>query len=246
MAIMTKAIKLSVIFSLVFLLTACGGGGGDSASVANVDAQGFWTGPSPAGFNVKAVVLDTGETWGIYSSGSVIYGALYGNTTTSGSTATATGWDFNFLTATRTASTLTGPVTAKSNMSLSNAYGTTPLTYQSSYDTPATAAAAAGTWSFIGRSSLYQLIPATVTIDNSGNFVLNQTSCTTVGNVVPRAGGKNIYNVTLTATGFGCAAGQSSLTGVVYIDTTVSPNQFLGLALNSGKTDGLIVIGTKQ
>ena len=227
-------------------LTACGGGGGGGSGIANADPQGFWSGLSPAGYTVNAVVLDGGETWGIYSSGSTLYGALYGAATTSGNTATITGTDFNFLTNSSAQGTLTGPITAKSSMSLSSTSGTIPLTYSSSYETAATGAAVTGTWSYVGRSGGYTLVPANITINSSGVFTLSQTNCATSGSIVPRAGGKNVYNITLTSVGSGCAAGQSTLTGVTYLDTTVTPNKFLALALTSSKSDGLIVIGTKQ
>jgi hypothetical protein len=226
-------------------LTACGGGGGGTSG-PNADPQGFWSGLSPAGYTVNAVVLDSGETWGVYSSGSTVYGALYGTASTSGNTATITGTDFNFVTNSSAQGTLTGPITAKSTMSLSNSSGTIPLTYSSTYETAATAAGVTGTWSYVGRSGGYTLIPANITIDSSGNFTLSQTNCTTSGSIVPRTGGKNVYNITLTSVGNGCAAGQSTLNGVTYLDTTVTPNKFLALALTSSKSDGLIVIGTKQ
>jgi hypothetical protein len=236
----------SLLALITASLTACGGGGGGGSSVANADPQGFWSGLSPAGYTVNAVVLDGGETWGIYSSGSTVYGALYGAATTSGNTATITGTDFNFLTNTSAQGTLSGPITAKSSMSLSNSSGTIPLTYSSSYETAATAAAVTGTWSYVGRSGGYTLVPANITINSSGVFTLSQTNCATSGSIVPRAGGKNVYNITLTSVGSGCAAGQSTLTGVTYLDTTVTPNKFLALALTPSKSDGLIVIGTKQ
>lgn len=240
----TSTFMLSVVISAA--LIGCGGGGGGGGGVANADPQGFWTGLSPAGYTVSAVVLDSGETWGIYSSGSTVYGALYGTATTSGNTATITGTDFNFLTNTSAQGTLTGPITARSTMSLSNANGTIPLTYGTTYDTAATSAGPTGTWSYVGRSGGYSLVPANITINSSGNFTLSQTNCVTSGSIVPRSGGKNVYNITLTAVGSGCAAGQSTLTGVTYLDTTVTPNKFLALALTPSKNDGLIVIGTKQ
>ena len=131
-------------------------------------------------------------------------------------------------------------------MSLTGSGVTAALTYQSSYDTPATAAAVMGTWSFTGRSGSYSLIPGSVTIDGSGTFFLNQDDCMTTGSIVPRSGGKNIYNINLSSSGIGCAAGQSTLSGVTYLDTSVTPNKFLILALTTNKSDGLIVIGTKQ
>ena len=133
-------------------------------------------------------------------------------------------------------------------MSLTSTGGTitTSLAYSSTYETAASSAAITGTWSYIGRSRGYTLAPANITIDGTGNFTLIQTNCATSGSIVPRAGGKNVYNINLTSVGSGCAAGQSTLAGVTYLDTTVTPNKFFALALTSGKDDGLIVIGTKQ
>ena len=241
---MYRKTKLALVISSVALLLACGGGGGGSTS--NVDPQGIWYGPASTGYDIKAVVLETGETWGFYTSGSTIYGALYGSTAVNGSSVSITGTDFNFLTNSTAPGNLRGTVTAKSSMSLSGTNSTVPLTYDSSYDIPASASAAMGTYSFFGRSSGYILIPGSITIDGAGRFILNQTNCVTTGSIVPRAGGKNIYNMTLTAVGAGCAAGQSTLSGVTYLNTSITPHQFYALALKSDKSDGLIVVGTKQ
>lgn len=241
-----RNLKLSALV-ISLALTACGGGGGGESSTVNADAQGYWSGPASTGYTVNAVVLETGETWGIYSSGSTIYGALYGTATTNGNNVSISGTDFNFVTNASTPGTLTGPITARTSMSLTSTNGTTvPLTYSSTYDTAATAAAATGTWTFIGRSRSYSLVPGSITINGSGAFTLNQTNCTTVGTLVPRSGGKNVYNLNLTATGSSCAVGQSSMVGVAYIDTTITPNKFVSLALTPNKDDGVIVIGTKQ
>jgi hypothetical protein len=240
---MLRPIKFAVVASILSLLAACGGGGG---GVANADPQGLWNGLTRAGYTVDALVLDTGETWGIYSSGSTVYGALYGTATTGGNTVTIKGTDFNFSKNTSTQGAYTGPITPKSLMTLSNTDETISLTYGKSYDTAATSAGPTGTWSYVGRSGGYTLSPGNVTIDSLGNFTLNQTNCTTNGSIVPRPGGKNVYNVKLESTGSGCATGQNTLTGVTYLDTAVTPNRFLALALTPSRNDGLIILGTRQ
>ena len=242
-----STIKILVAASVAALLTACGGGGGGGGSTTNADSQGIWVGSASTGYTVSAVVLDSGETWGVYTSGATIYGALYGSTTTSGNSASIAGTDFDFLSNSSAPGTLTGTISPKSSMSLRSSSGVTlPLTYQSSYDAAASAAALTGTWSFTGRSGSYTLIPGSITVNGSGQFTLNQTNCVTSGSIVPRSGGKNIFNVTLSAVGSGCAVGQSSMSGVAFLDATVTPNKFLSLALTSSKSDGLIVLGTKQ
>jgi len=240
---MFKQLKLVIGAALTATLVACGGGGDEST--ANADPQGIWTVPASTGNTVYVAILETGEAWGVYSSGSTIAGGLYGTARTNGNSVSITGTDFNFLTNSSTDGTFTGPITAKSSMSLSG-NGTASLTYQSIYDIPATSTGVTGTWSFIGRSTSYTLIPATISINSAGAFTLSQTGCVTTGSIVPRPGGKNIYNLTLSGVGANCAVGQSTMSGIAYLDTTVTPNKFLSLALTPSKTDGLIVIGTKQ
>jgi len=239
--------KLKFITATIVLtfLTACGGGGGGS-STPSEDAQGFWVGQASTGYTISTAILENGEAWGIYSSGSTIYGALYGTAAVNGNSISIQGTDFNFLTNRSTAGNLTGTVVSKSSMSLTGNNVSLPAKYQTAYDTPATAAAITGTWTFTGRSNSYSLIPGSITIDSAGRFVLNQTNCVTSGSVVPRSNGKNIYNLTLSASGVGCAAGQTTMSGIVYLDATVTPNKFLSLALTPSKNDGVIVIGTKR
>ena len=128
----------------------------------------------------------------------------------------------------------------------SNVGFTVSLEYDSSYDTPAAASSVTGSWLFGGRSGSYFLDPDTVSVDDTGLFTLSQTDCETSGQIVPRPGGKNVYDMNLTSSGSGCAAGQSALKGIAILDASETPNIFLGLALNSDKSDGLIIAGIKQ
>lgn len=242
---MFKSVRFLLAATSVATLVACGGGG-DDGGIANADPQGYWIGLASTGYTVNTAVLENGETWGVYSSGSTIYGALYGTTKTTGNNVSISGTDFNFLTSSSSTGNLTGSIAPKSTMSLSGSGVSVPLTYQASYDTAATSAAVTGTWSFVGRSGMYTLVPGSITIDGSGAFTLSQTGCVTTGSMVPRAGGKNVYNLTFAATGVNCVVGQSTMSGIAYIDTTVTPNKFLSLALTPSKTDGVVVIGTKQ
>jgi hypothetical protein len=242
---MQTKMKYALAAIAIATLTACGGGGDDAPVVTNVDAQGFWSGPASTGYTVSAVVLENSEIWGVYTSGSTIFGALYGTAAVTGSNISITGTDFNFTTSTSAPGTLTGTVVARSILALSSPNVTVNLAYSPQYDTPATSAAIAGNWSYTGRSGSNTLVPGSVTIDNAGNFSLSQTGCSSSGSFVPRPGGKNVYNITLTSAGPNCAVGFATLSGVVYLDTTVTPNRFLSLALTPSKNDGLIVLGSK-
>ncbi len=94
---MRKTIKVILATASVALLAACGGGGGGGGGGTPTagNAEGFWNGTSSNGYDVAVAILENGETWGIYTSGGVIYGALYGTSSSTGNTFSANGSDYN-------------------------------------------------------------------------------------------------------------------------------------------------------
>ena len=226
------------------VLTGCGGGGGDGATT-NASAEGFWSGPASTGFTVNLVILETGETWGIYSTGNTIYGALYGQTTTSGNVVSGTGTDFDLVNRTSTASSFSGSVSPKSSLSVRTASGTTfSGTYSATYDTAASLALLAGT--FTGTAVTANTAPTTVqvTVSASGAITLPATNgCSATGTATPRPTGKNVFNISVTYSGT-CALGNGTTTnGVGYYEA--SSKRLFGLALNTSKSDGFIFAGVK-
>ena len=158
---------------------------------------------------------------------------------------------------------LTGSYVAKSTISITDPDALT-LAYQTTYDTAATLAAISGEWEFDGTYSLpYYIIdntsplngfvpstaltPTNVTIESNGAFTLTEESgCVIAGVLTPRPGGKNVYNLALTTTGPTCMPSRNIMSGIAYIDTSVSPNQFNLIAVTSSKSDSLYLIATKN
>ncbi len=86
----------------------------------------------------------------------------------------------------------------------------------------------------------------TFTIGAAGNFTIVDSGCTTTGTAMPRASGKAIVNVSATGTG-NCILGNGvSLNGIAVLDKTTTPQTLMFIALNSTKTDGLVLIGKKN
>lgn len=224
-----------------------GGGGGDDVPVKNT-AEGFWSGTSSAGYNVDLAILENGEAWGVYSSGTTLYGALQGTASGSGNSFTANGTDYNFSSGTASAGSINGTVVEKSSIRGTSSLGpSVSLTYQASYDRPASLSELAGTYSFVGRSARASLLPATVTINANGAFSLVQSGCTSNGSFSPRPSGKNIFDVSVSSSGPSCALGNgSSANGIAYLNTTTRPFRLGALALRADRNDGLIVLGTKR
>jgi hypothetical protein len=241
-------VRLTKLLGLVLtlLLAACGGGGGSSSlSARDAGAEGFWVGTANTGVTVFAAILENGESWGVYTSGRQIVGTLYGNTSTANSSITISGTDLNLVSNVATAGTLTGTFAPRATINATSTQGASvSLSYDAIYDIPASSANAVGTWDYVGRSLLNVLTPAAVTIDGSGAFSLTQTNCNSSGSITPRPNGKNVFNVSITSVGSGCATGFSTLTGVAFLD--VDEGFVLILALTANKSDGLIILADKR
>ena len=239
--------KQFAAIGLAVLLTACGSGGGDAALTAPiVTAEGFWEGRASTGNSVALAVLETGETWGFYTSSGLIVGALYGNTISSGTTLSGSGKDFNIPSRTVSSGTYSGTFVAKSSINVATSSGSTfSGAYNATYDQPASLAAVAGTFSGQGVSGTSPVQSVSVTIAPSGAITVPASlGCSASGSATPRASGKNIFNVTVTFTGNTCALGNgASTTGIAYYNGAT--RQVLVMAMNAAKSDGFIYVGQK-
>lgn len=252
-----------VSFLIVAFLTACGGGGGTGSATSGggtsgvvVDpsvntSEGYWTGTSSTGTTINLAVLETGESFGIYTTtaGSNITGALYGQSSGLGTAFTGKGSDYNFATSVVTPGGFTGTVTAKNAINAASFAGfNVNVKYNPDYDTPATLASAAGTYLIIGRSGRNIIIPNYITVNAQGVFTNLENGCTRTGTLAPRASGKNIYNLTVSVSGTSCTSFPSGtvLTGVMHLDKTSVPSRFYSLVLKSDKSDAMVIVGTKQ
>ena len=242
---MFRLTGLAVAAGLV--LTACGGGGGDSTpiSTVNASAEGIWTGPASTGTTIQLAVLENGESWGFYTSGNTLVGTLYGATTSSGTAISGAGRDFNLGSRTVTAATYSGSVSPKSTLSVTTSSGTKfDGSYNAAYDQPASLSNLAGTYSGFGVTGSTAAQSTPVTISAIGNITASGGGCAAAGTASPRTTGKNIFDVSITFTGGACALGNGTVTkGIGYFDT--GTRQLLAMALNPAKSDGFIYVGRR-
>jgi hypothetical protein len=241
--------KLIASAALVILLTACGGGGGgggsSSAPTTSGTAEGLWVGTASTGYGVAALILENAETWGFYFSGSTTAGVLNGASTGSGSVFSAAGTEFNFNTRTASSSTLSGTVVPGVSINASSTLGgTVNLNYEPSYNTPASLAAVAGSYSGWGQTVATASQRVNFVVSSSGAITAAQSGCSVSGTITPRSSGKNVYNVSTTFTGSACAIGNGvTTTGVATLVNSGGLNRLIVMTLNQAKTDGYIVNG---
>lgn len=247
---------LSIIGAAV-VLTACGGGGSDTPTatapstnptITRATPEGFWFGRASTGTDVALAILENGETWGLYTAANTntVLGALYGQTTSSGSSLNGAGNDFNIPSRTVTAGNYTGTFTGGANISVTSSNGSSfSGTYQSDYDVVPSLATVAGTFTGTGVSATTAPQSASVTISSTGVITVPASlGCSASGTASPRPSGKNIFDVSVTFSGSSCALGNGgTATGIAYYDTV--DRSLTVMALNSGKTDGFIYLGSK-
>jgi hypothetical protein len=253
---MNNFLKAAAISFSVLILSACGGGGGGGGSGGGAStptsagtAEGLWTGTTSNGYGVSLLVLENAETWGIYYSGNTIWGSLYGTSTGSGTVFSATGTDFYFATRESVQGTLSGTVNAGVSISATSSGSglTANLIYNNSYNTPASLATIAGRYTGWGitRDTLAQTL--SFQVSSAGVITGAVPGCSVSGTILPRASGKNVFNVSTTFTGNLCALGSgTTTTGIATLDSTSGVNRLFIMTLNGAKTDGFVLNATSS
>jgi hypothetical protein len=239
--------KMTFVALSVCALAGCGGGdGGDKAPAsANQSAEGLWQGTTTDGNTTTAVVLETGEFWGLVTGSDGLVGFVNGTASVNGSTVSGTSTGYDLVTNTYATQGLTGTVTTKRSLSLTTSGGAFVASYLPDYDQPAAPLSrVAGTYAGWSASVSGAFSPSTVvTISATGQLSSPGVPCSTVGTIRPRASGKNLYDVSLGVSGVGCPPAATSLNGVVYYDDAAS--NLLALVLNGTRNDGLVFVGSK-
>jgi hypothetical protein len=260
--IMKKIISYVMAIIAFSALTACGSGSNDST--ANQGPQGLWIGTTNTGYDLATIVLENGDYYSLYSQDEIIIGANYGNIITTDNAFIGTLKDIYVPNNKTNSGSLAGSFVPKATLQGITSYddnkvGAFTTTYRDSYDTPATLEAIAGQYSGpIFRSSLI----ATLDIDNDGtvNGYTQRTtttlpSCMISGNVVPRASGKNVYDLKLVwknnpdpnapiccNPGSSTCATGTPTTGIAVVDGTYLYTAWINVA----NTGGFLWRGSKQ
>ena len=131
--------KFMIIACVLIFLSACGGGGDEISTPSAGTSEGFWSGSASNGSSLALVILENGETWGLYganeNAAAPYAGAFYGQSSGTANTFTASGSDFYFNNLSVTIGMVKGTVVQKStinattsqNVAVALALTTSPL-----------------------------------------------------------------------------------------------------------------------
>lgn len=238
----SKAVKLTITTALASALVACGGGGGDSTS--SISAEGIWGGTTSGGALTALIVLEDGETWGAYGNDNVsspAAGVLQGQLSTSGNAVSGSLRDVSLLGIEPSSLSISGTTVPKSSLNLLLGE-TTPLnmTYDASYDIPASLATMAGTYTGTALSS-DGIDEGSIVVLTQGGAISTSSStatgCTGSGSVALRNSNKAVVNFSITFSGTGCLFPPGT---VIQGVAQVTGGDLVVIGLDDSKTQGLL------
>jgi len=207
-------------------ISTCAGNNNNSSSspqtVVQSAVEGLYQGTTSAGKTEYALVLEDGSFWGIYGtsvgSALAVEGVATGSASANNGTFTLTFTDFYAPgnapvtgqgSGAYTASSLVGTITENGGTTTFNFIAPVQTTYD--YNSAATLSSIAGSWT----GDLLTGETSTITISATGGITgTSSLGCAITGTAVPRASGKNVFDVTLTFGAAPCVAANQTVSGI--------------------------------
>lgn len=240
-------------------LTACGGGGSTTdAANAGGSPEGVYggtlTGSTSSAFQM--VILENGDLWALYgtqgASTFFVRGLIQGaGAWSQGNYTVAQARDFGFQPA--LAGRLNGRFEDSTTKTISGtgSFAGTYITFSGGpipgllhrYDTPASLAATAGSWSLTAISG--EVIALNVASDGRFSGASN-TGCTLSGTLAPRPSGKNVFNITLTFGPAPCLLAGQGASGIALVaPLATGQSQLIVAATDAARSVGTAAFGVR-
>ena len=256
MPILRRSFFLALL--LATALSGCGGGGSTSSSASGTNTppansntggsgnpgptQGVWQGTYASTYDMRLIVLDSGETFGLYLGGSALMGALYGDMTASGNAIGGFLSDLVFSSKSSSRANIAGSVVAqKSILGYRNNTQRIDLSYMNSQGV--SLSTVAGTYVGRGQTNLAQHQAMQVNVSSSGQLTLPDDVCSASGTISPR-NDVDAFTLNLTITGDNCGRRGTRMTGVAHYDANLRRLYVVGL--NDGRSDVVYFMGVKN
>ena len=252
---MFKLVNFVAAATAVASLAACGGGGGgSSAPVPNAVVEGVWSGTSSSGYTLNTLVLENNAAYSMFGTivGTTfaVVGFDQGAFAVSGNSISGTVREYlyNGVTATGTVS---GTATTGTSINGSTLYNGTTTTFSLTpiasstynYSTPAAISDVSGSWT----GTMLNGTAATVAISVGGAVTGTNGGCSFTGTALPRASGKNVFDVNITFGASPCALPGQTATGIAidYAITGTALKQLLVAVQDSTKANGTMFIAQR-
>lgn len=224
-----RRMKVLVGVAAIACIAGCGGGGGGGSSTPAPSIAGFWSET-----NSTAIVLANGDAW-VVPNDQASFSRI--QLTTSGQSFTGTGTTYT-LGGSTAATSKTGTFVEKSSIT---GLVSTPLSYNSAYETAAPLSDAVGVWKATYNSGATEV---RLNIDAAGAITtaFSSTGCSYAGTLQVRAADPSVYDVSYTESCLG-----SQPVGLSGIGRVNAAKTGLMIAVTTAdKTQGALFAGVKQ
>jgi hypothetical protein len=205
-------------------------------------AEGVWLRTAADDGFIHLVVLENGDTWLTYPGSGALGrgGVMHGTLTSGGGVFASELRNYDFAKDRQSAVAVTGTFEPRSTLKGSAVVEGEVLTltrrYATDFDPPASDLIATGTWEIF-----YEADHATINVGATGEITGGSTSgCVFTGTLRPRTSyWKNVYDLSVTYGGAGCALGSGAATGIglIYLSYAEPPDPYLALTILAEKND---------
>ncbi len=210
--------------------------------------EGMWIGMTSTGSNVAGFVLDTRESYFLYTQpySSITAGVIQGTVAVSGGAFTSSNArDFSFVAGGVFGTTLSGTFVPRTSLvgAAASTLGsaTFSLAYSPAYEQPASLVDASGV--YVGTaSSSFGNQQVTVTVSANGAVTGSLPGCSFAGSAARHAN-VNVFDISIKFGGGQCLFGTSTLKGIAFYDSTT--RVLYAVAPNAARTDGFLLIASK-
>ena len=238
-------------------LAGCGGGGNSSPASTGPTAEGVYGGTLTGGSYpaFQAIVLENGDFYSMYGTQNASFFGIAGFTqgsgaSSNGSYTSTNAKDFGFSPAASISLNATYNATARTISGTTSANGTStsfsggPITGSTyNYNTAPSLTTISGSW------TLSTLTTETIALTVSGTGVLSgitSLNCALSGSILPRASGKNVFNVSITFGAAPCALPGQTASGIgLAYPLSNGTTQLLVVATDTTRMYGAVGFGTR-
>lgn len=257
---MNRTFKLAALAASLALLAACGGGGDGPAPTPptpkpRIGAEGVWQGTLSDGRHFSTLVLEDGSFATLYGplvkGVFLLEGLLQGPSTAQGGAFNSTdARDFQPFSAPVQATVnatytpgdkIQGAVTERGAITGFAGDSGDKDTSRYDYNAPATLAAIEGVWTLTTLDGA----PVAATVKD-GALQATSNGCNLSGTILPRASGRNVYDVALTFGPAPCQlAGQQMRGNAIVGKPTSNQQQITVMTTNADRSAAVTAFGTR-
>lgn len=259
---MNKTIGLGGLLTAL-VLSACGGGSDDPVvppapkppTTVVTGVEGLWTGSTTDPLDVFGVVLENGETWSLLSdrSGAVV-GLSQGSVQTSApDVVSGSARYLNFVDEAHLADRKSTPISYAGKYAVRDSVQVTAAngvkftgTYGVLYEQPAVVSELPGTYAGTGFGNQVREPLVSLSISEVGLVSIpSYPGCSVRGTVVPRASGRNVFDLPLAFTGATCPVGDGVVIHSVVLYNNLT-RTLVVMGQSAGKGETYVYTGQKS